>query len=490
MRDIYRDMAERTGGDIYIAVAGPVRTGKSTFIKRFSELLLLPNMENDFEKERLTDELPQSGAGRSIMTTQPRFVPAEAVNVTFEEGVSCRCKLIDCVGYMVPGAVGDREGEGPRMVTTPWFDHDIPFSQAAEVGTTRVIQEHATICIVMTTDGTITDLGRDSYVEAERQAIEAAKAASKPFVVVVNSASPQSEIAQGFAEDIADRYGVTAVALDVKNMSGAEVRDLITKILYAFPVKLVEISVPGFLRALSGESPLMEGVLSLLRDLSPQVQTVGDCAKLVEGMQALDHFKKAEWEGADLGTGTVTLALTPEESMFYTLLSEETGVEIADDFALFSAIRSFAAAKHAYDRLSNALEEAEQTGYGVVTPSMEEMELMEPEMFRQGGRCGVRLRARAKGLHIVKVDIDTEVSPLIGSEEQARNLMEHLNAARQEDVNALWQTSFFGKTLQDMVTENMQGKLGGMPVNVQQKMQGTIERMVNEDCNGLICILL
>jgi len=244
------------------------------------------------------------------------------------------------------------------------------------------------------------------------------------------------------------------------------------------------------LRALSGESPLMEGVLSLLRELSPQVRTVGDCSKLVAGMQSLDHFKKAEWEGADLGTGTVTLALTPEESMFYTLLSEETGVDIADDFALFSAIREFAAAKHAYDRLSNALEEAEQTGYGVVTPSMEEMELMEPEMFRQGGRCGVRLRARAKGLHIVKVDIDTEVSPLIGSEEQARNLMEHLNAARQEDVNALWQTSFFGKTLQDMVTENMQGKLGGMPVNVQQKMQGTIERMVNEDCNGLICILL
>ena len=228
MRDIYRDMAERTGGDIYIAVAGPVRTGKSTFIKRFSELLLLPNMENDFEKERLVDELPQSGAGRSIMTTQPRFVPAEAVNVSFEEGVSCRCKLIDCVGYMVPGAVGDREGEGPRMVTTPWFDHDIPFSQAAEVGTTRVIQEHATISIVMTTDGSITDLPRDSYEEAERQAIEAARAANKPFVVVVNSTGPEGEPAQALARDIGSRYGVTAVPLDVKNMSGAEVRELIT----------------------------------------------------------------------------------------------------------------------------------------------------------------------------------------------------------------------------------------------------------------------
>ena len=490
MKDIYKDIAERTGGDIYIAVAGPVRTGKSTFIKRFSELLLLPHMENEYEKDRLTDELPQSGAGRSIMTTQPRFVPAEAVNVTFEEGVSCRCKLIDCVGYMVPGAVGDREGEGPRMVTTPWFDHDIPFSQAAEVGTTRVIEEHATISIVMTTDGTVTDIPRESYLEAERQAIEAAKAAQKPFVVVVNSVEPESETAKSLAEELAESYCVSAVAMDVKAMTGQELRDLITRILYAFPVKLVEISVPGFLRALSGESPLMEGVLALLRELSPEVQTVGDCEKLVTGMQTLDHFKKAEWEGADLGTGTVTLVLTPEESMFYTLLSEETGVDIADDFALFSAIREFAAAKRAYDRLSNALEEAEQTGYGVVTPSMEEMELMEPEMFRQGGRCGVRLRARAKGLHIVKVDIDTEVSPLIGSEEQAKNLMEHLNAARQEDVNALWQTSFFGKTLQDMVTENMQGKLGGMPVNVQQKMQGTIERMVNEDCSGLICILL
>ncbi len=282
MRDIYRDMAERTGGDIYIAVAGPVRTGKSTFIKRFSELLLLPNMDDDYDKERLVDELPQSGAGRSIMTTQPRFVPAEAVNVTFEEGVSCRCKLIDCVGYMVPGAVGDREGESPRMVTTPWFDHDIPFSQAAEVGTTRVIQEHATICIVMTTDGSITDLPRESYEEAEQQAIEAAKAASKPFVVVVNSTSPESEAAQALTKDIAAQYDVTAVALDVKAMSGTEVRELITQILYAFPVKLVEISVPGFLRALSGGSPLMEGVLSMLRELSPQVQTVGDCGKLVD----------------------------------------------------------------------------------------------------------------------------------------------------------------------------------------------------------------
>ena len=280
MRDIYRDMAERTGGDIYIAVAGPVRTGKSTFIKRFSELLLLPNMENEYEKDRLTDELPQSGAGRSIMTTQPRFVPAEAVNVTFEEGVSCRCKLIDCVGYMVPGAVGDREGEGPRMVTTPWFDHDIPFSQAAEVGTTRVIREHATISIVMTTDGSITDLPRESYEEAERQAIEAAKAASKPFVVVVNSTDPAGDGTQALAAEIAEKYGVTTVPLDVKNMSGAEVRELITQILYAFPVKLVKINVPGFLRALSGESPLMEGVLSLLRELSPQVQTVGDCGKL------------------------------------------------------------------------------------------------------------------------------------------------------------------------------------------------------------------
>ncbi len=490
MKNIYRDIAERTGGDVYIAVAGPVRTGKSTFIKRFSELLLLPHLQDEYEKARLTDELPQSGAGRSIMTTQPRFIPAEAVNVTFEEGVSCRCKLIDCVGYMIPGAVGDREGEGPRMVTTPWFDHDIPFSQAAEVGTTRVIREHATISLVMTTDGSITDLPRENYLEAERQAIEAAKEAQKPFVVVVNSVRPAAEETKDLVGQIREQYGVDAIPLDVKNMSGQEMRELITRILYAFPVKLVEISVPGFLRALSGESPLMEGVLSLLRELSPQVRTVGDCQKLVEGMQTLEHFKKAEWEGADLGTGTVTLALTPEESMFYTLLSEETGVPIEDDFALFSAIREFAAAKRSYDRLSNALEEAEQTGYGIVTPSMEETELMEPEMFRQGGRCGVRLRARAKGLHIVKVDIDTEVSPLIGSEEQAKNLMEHLNATRRQDANALWQTSFFGKTLQDMVTENMQGKLGGMPVNVQQKMQGTIERMVNEDCNGLICILL
>lgn len=490
MKDMYRDIAERTGGDIYIALAGPVRTGKSTFIKRFSELLLLPNMEDSYERERLTDELPQSGAGRSIMTTQPRFVPAEAVNVTFEEGVRCRCKLIDCVGYMVPGAVGDREGEEPRMVTTPWFDHDIPFAQAAEVGTTRVIREHATISIVMTTDGTVTDLPRSAYEQAEQQAVMAAKEAEKPFVMVINSATPEAESTRTLAEDLSDRYGIQVIPLDVKNMTAYQAQELITSILYAFPVRLVHIDIPGYLRAVSGASPIMESILDMLKEVSPEIHTVGDCNKLLMGLQTLETFKKAIWESTDLGTGTVNMALSAEDGLFYELLSQETGMDIPDDYALFSAIREFSSAKQAYDRLSHALAEAEQTGYGVVTPTMAETELMEPEIFHQGGRCGVRIKAKAKGMHIVKVDIDTEISPLIGSEDQAKNLVDHLNAVRDTDPEALWQTSFFGKSLEDMVSENLQGKLEGMPVPVQQKMQGTIERMVNQDCNGLICILL
>lgn len=490
MTNIYRDIAERTGGDIYIAVAGPVRTGKSTFIKRFSELLMLPNIPEGHLRSRVVDELPQSGAGRTIMTTQPKFVPSEAVNVTLEEGVSCNLRLVDCVGYLIPEVLGHMDGENPRMVTTPWFDHDIPFTEAAEVGTTKVIVEHSTVCLVMTTDGSITEIPRSNYLEAEEKAINAAKGTGKPFVVVVNSTDPKGDTARRTAGEIAEKYGVIAAPMDVKTMNQGELKELLTRILYAFPLKLLSVEIPSFMRALPKEHPLIKSVLETIGRLSPELNAVGDYEKLRAALGELEDFKKASLEEAELGAGNVRIALEPEEGIFYRLLSEECGLAIEDDYALLSAIKEFAAAKKAYDRIEGALKQAEQTGYGVVSPSLSEMELLEPEIVRQGTRYGVRLRAKATGLHVIRVDIDTEVNPIVGTEEQANNLVSYLEKAAAADPASVWEISFFGKSLLDLVSEGMKGKLGGMPEPVQQRMQNTIERMVNNGCNGLICIML
>ncbi|MDO4542959.1 MAG: stage IV sporulation protein A [Clostridia bacterium] len=487
---LYRDIAARTQGDIYIGVVGPVRTGKSTFIKRISELMLLPKIDNPHVKQRVTDELPQSGAGKSIMTTQPKFVPSDSVRVELDENVFANLRFVDCVGYMIPEALGQFEDEVPRMVTTPWFDYDIPFSEAATVGTQKVISEHATIGIVMTTDGSITDLPREAYIEAERTAIDEVKQTKKPYIVIVNSTNPEGEAARRTVEDIEQRYGVHAIAMDVLHIEERGITDLLTEMLYAFPLKLVQIQVPSFMRALQFNHPLIQRILLPILSTASQIKTVRDYQYLQEELGNIEQFTKATLESLSLGDGTACFELRPEEGLFYEVLSGACDCDIHDDFQLMSAITEFVRAKKEYDRLSGALEQAKQTGYGIVSPMLDEMELLDPEIIRQGNKFGVKLHAKASGLHLIRVDIDSEVNPLVGSEQQSEALIEYLTKTFEDDPTAIWETNIFGKSLYDLVCEGMQGKIVGMSEQVQQRLQGTLQRIVNHGCNGLICIML
>lgn len=487
--ELYRDIAKRTQGDVYIGVVGPVRTGKSTFIKRFLDLLVLPNIENEHVKARVIDELPQSGAGRSIMTTQPRFVPNEAVRIEFADRQFCNVRLVDCVGYLVPGAIGHLENDAPRMVRTPWFDYDIPFEEAAELGTRKVIAEHSTIGVVMTTDGSITELPRESYVEAEARVLREMKETGKPFVLIINSIDPEGEAAQSLRDALSEQYGVCAICLNAMQMTAAQAAQLIEEILLEFPLRMIEIRIPSFLRALPKDHWLMQRVLLPVYSTLPQLNRVRDYRRLVEQLQHVEQFLPARVEGVALGEGTATVALQPEEGLFYEILGEECGCDIRDDFELISAMKGFVSAKAEYDRIAGALEEARRTGYGVVPPAIDEMELDEPEIVRQGSRFGVRLRARSSGLHVIRVDIESEISPIVGTEQQSEALVQSLLATFEQEPGAIWQTNLFGKSLYDLVRDGMAGK-GAMPPAVQQRIQSTLQRIVNEGCNGLICIML
>lgn len=486
---LYQDIALRTQGDIYIGVVGPVRTGKSTFIRRFMELLVLPNVDNEHIKARIVDEMPQSGSGRTIMTTQPKFVPNDAVRIEFPDQASCEVRMVDCVGYMIPGALGHMEDEAPRMVRTPWFDYDLPFDEAAELGTQKVIREHSSIGIVMTTDGTITELPRENYIAAEERVVKEMQQTGKPFVVIVNSMAPDGEKAQKLAESLTQQYGVSALALDVMHMNGAEASTLLEEILLSFPLCDIEIRIPSFMRALPATHPLMQRVLLPVYSNLEKLHYMRDYRYLCGEMEYLEQFLPLRVDRIELGTGKAILSLYPEEGLFYEVLSEECGYEIRDDFALMTAMKAFVEAKTGYDRIAGALLSAKQTGYGVVPPAMDEMELDEPEIVKQGGLFAVKLRAHASGLHIIRVDIESEISPTVGSAQQSEALACQLNETFAQDPTQLWQTNIFGKSLYDLVRESMSSKVNDLPDNVQRRMQTTLQRIVNDGCNGLICIM-
>ncbi|MDR1619073.1 MAG: stage IV sporulation protein A [Clostridiales bacterium] len=488
--ELYQDIAKRTQGDIYIGVVGPVRTGKSTFIKRFIDLLVLPGIENEHVRARVADELPQSGAGKTIMTTQPRFVPNEAIRLELGENAACNVRLVDCVGYWVPGAIGHMEGETPRMVRTPWFDHEIPFEDAAELGTGKVIKDHSTIGIVMTTDGSITDLPRESYPEAEERVIRELKETGKPFVIVLNSTDPGSARCRLIREELMEKYGVSVVALDTLNMSGEAAADLLEHVLMEFPLSLLHIQLPGYLMQLDPGHWLLQRVLAPVKEAAPRLSRMRDYAMLRDALAGLEDFAPARVDLLELGTGKVALTLEPAEGMFYRILSEQTGYEITDDFDLFSALKSFSLAKRAYDRISGALDAAQTLGYGMVPPAMDEMALEDPEIVQQGNRFGVRLRANASAMQIFRIDMHTEINPIVGSAEQSEALVQYLMETFEQNPGAIWQTNIFGKPLYDLVRDNMSGKVSRMPDNVQEKLQRTLQRIVNDGCNGLICIIL
>lgn len=488
--DLYRDIAERTDGDVYLGVVGPVRTGKSTFITRLMELLVMPKIPEGARKERIADELPQSGSGRTIMTTQPQFVPSEAVTVSLSDNAPVRVRLVDSVGYMVRGALGSVDKTGSRMVHTPWYDHDIPFEQAAEVGTRKVMTDHATIGVVVTTDGTIAELPRSAYVEAENRVINELKALGKPFVIILNSAVPNSPNAQTLRTDLQEAYGVPVMLMSVKDMQSADVQKVLESVLLEFPVRQVRLSVPKWLEALDEGHYLVQEVLTGLKKAGQETHRMRETNLLTPVFASCSELDGVQLEQLRPGEGRIDLSLTMKDGMFNRILGEECGTEIHGDKHLLRLMKELVAAKTEYDQIAGALKSVRETGYGLVSPTMAEMTMEAPEIVRQGGQFGIRLKAHAPSLHLIRVDIETEVTPTVGTEEQSEELARQMSSELESDPQKMWAMSFFGKPLSDMVREGLNGKLMRMPADAQEKVQETLTRIINDGDGGMICILL
>ena len=488
--NLYKDISERTGGDIYIGVVGPVRTGKSTFIKRFMDMLVLPNLDDTREKERVVDELPQSSAGKTIMTTQPKFVPTSAVRININDEAEMNVRMVDSVGYLIDGAMGHMENDMPRMVTTPWFDHDIPFEEAAETGTRKVITEHSTIGIVMTTDGSITEIPRSSYVQAEERVIRELMELGKPFIIILNSANPRNEDTISLRNAMTEKYKVPVLLLDIMRLTETDITSMLENLLYEFPLKEINIEMPGWARALSPDHWLMGELLDGISGTIGSLEKVRDYKGLVEAMKQLENVNSASVEKIKLGDGSVKMKLEFPETLFYKILGDECGYPIDDDYHLVSIVKDLVSAKKQYDRMAEALKSVKETGYGLVPPSMDEMSMEEPEMVRQGGRFGVRLKASAPSLHLIRVDIETEVSPIVGSEKQSEELVKYMMSEFESDPAKIWKTDIFGKPLHELVKEGLSSKLSHMPDDARMKIQETLQRIINEGNGGLICILL
>lgn len=488
--NILNDIAVRTGGDIYLGVVGPVRTGKSTFIKRFMELMILPNIKDIYDRERAKDELPQSGAGRTITTTEPKFVPNEAIQITTQNGLTLKVRLVDCVGYAVSGALGYEEDEEPRMVKTPWFDYEVPFEEAAEIGTRKVITDHATIGIVVTTDGSISDIAREQYEEAEQRVIDELKDLNKPFIILLNSTNPFDKDTMALSEELVEKYGVTVVPVDAARMTTEQIYNILEEVLYEFPVQEVNIKLPRWVDELDEDFWLREDMELAIRDILNGIRKVRDIDKAVEKLSEVENISYVTLEEMDLGTGTAVVDVNVPEELYYRCLSDVSGFEVQGTHDVMRLMKEFSGAKREFDKVASALEEVKTSGYGVVTPRLEEMLLEEPELIRQGSRFGVRLKAKAPSLHIIKADITTEITPIIGTEKQCEELVRYMLDEFDEDPTKIWESNIFGKSLHDLVREGIQNKLHRMPENAQIKLQDTLQRIVNEGSGGLICIII
>ena len=487
MENIYQDIALRTGGDIYMGVVGPVRTGKSTLIKRLMEVLVIPGIEDPYKKERARDELPQSGSGRIIMTSEPKFIPEEAAEVCPDGVHKLRLRMIDSVGYMVEGAVGAYDEGEPRMVTTPWFDHEIPMTEAAELGTKKVMQEHCSVGIVVTTDGSIADIPRKDYVVPERRAILDMKATGKPFLVVVNSRNPASSEAAAVKEQIRRDFDVEAHVCDCQSLDGAGIGELFRALLYQFPLHEIHVSLPRWLDALESGHPVKKSLYESLLTQAGKIRTLADgeqaLAPLAEGEYVKDYYYK----GIDLGTGTISCALTFPESMFYDIISGKSGMEIRTDAQLLQQLTELVRIKREYEKVSAALASVMATGYGVVLPTMEQMKLENPELIKKGGSFGVKLKAGAPSIHMMRIDVDTQIAPMVGDEKQSQELVRRLSDGSPEE---LWQSNIFGKSVYELLQEGLSTKVLGLPEEVRGKFRGTLSRIVNEGANGLVCLIL
>lgn len=487
---IYKDIATRTGGSVYVGCVGPVRTGKSTFIKRFMDTLVLPHMDDAYKKERATDEMPQSAAGRTIMTTEPKFIPEEPVQLTLEGNAELKVRMIDCVGYVVPSALGYIEDNAPRMVKTPWFEEEVPFNMAAETGTQKVITDHSTIGLVITTDGSITDIPRAEYAEAEQRVVEELKALGKPFAVVLNSTHPNQADTEELAASLSERYGAPVRAVDCMHMEETAVQQILETVLLEFPVREIGVELPRWLVGLPAAHPVRRALFDCVRDTAGAVIRLREVSRLSASLSGCEYVEQSAVSSMQLGEGKATVSATVQPELFYRVLSEVTGLEVADEAGLMTTLRQLAQMRERFLKFQGALKEVEATGYGIVMPEMSEMMLEEPEILKQSGRYGVRLRASAPSIHMMRADIHTEVSPLVGSERQSEELVGYLLREFEEDPARIWDSNIFGTSLYGLVNEGLHGKLSRMPQEARQKLRETVERIINEGCSGLICIIV
>ena len=488
--DLYNDIAERTGGDIYIGIVGPVRTGKSTFISRVMETLVLPNIENQNDRTRASDELPQSGSGKAIMTMQPKFVPNVAVSVKLNESTTAKFRLIDCVGYLVDGVSGHMEDGAPRLVKTPWSEEDLPFSEAAEIGTQKVIKEHSTIAVLVTTDGTTGDLARINYTHAEERVAAELKEAGKPFVVVLNTIDPTAIGTQKLRKSLEDKYGVPVLAINVKEMGKEEIESVLTSVLYQFPAKMLKFKLPAWVRALPYENPTIAEILAKIKQSVGGLKVMKDASSIEHNFEGSEDIESLKLSDINLSTGEIVYSININQNLYYKMLSVECGVEIKNDFYLMSYLKHLVYAKHEYDKLKSALDSVKETGYGVVLPGMDEIKLEEPQIIKKGANSGVKLKASAPSLHIMRVDVETEISPAVGSPEQSEGLGKFLLSEFENNPQGIWETNMFGKPLSFLVREGINTKINNLPQEAQTKMRKTLTKIVNEGKGGIICILL
>lgn len=487
MKNIYADIAARTGGNIYMGVVGPVRTGKSTMIKRIMETLVIPNIDDPYQVERARDELPQSGSGKTIMTSEPKFIPEEAVEISPDGVTQLSIRMIDSVGYMVDGAVGATEEGVPRMVTTPWYDYEIPMTEAAELGTKKVMQEHCSIGIVVTTDGTITDIPRADYVDAERRAILDMQATGKPFIVIINSREPAGSAATAVKESLEKEFGINAAVMDCQALDTDDIAELFRQLLYSFPIAQLNIHLPRWIDALEPEHPVKSSLYDALLQRAEEISTLAQAEKSLSALKDLEQVLDFAIRKVDLATGTVSCALSFPETLFYEILSARAGMPIENDAQLLNLLTELSAVKQEYDQIADALSSVKATGYGIVMPTAEQMQLQTPELLRKNGAFGVKLKAGAPSIHMIRVDIDTEINPMVGDEKQSQDLINYLSG---ESPEMLWQSNIFGKSVYALIQEGLTAKLVRTPEDVREKFRGSLTRIVNEGASGLICLIL
>ena len=489
-RNIYHDISQRTNGDIYIGVVGPVRTGKSTFIKKFMDTVVIPHMESDYQRDRAVDELPQSASGRTIMTTEPKFIPEKAVTVRVDDSAAFDVRMIDCVGYIVPSALGYIEDDQPRMVMTPWYEEPIPFNMAAEIGTRKVITEHSTIGLVITTDGSISEIPREEYEEAEERVIRELQEIRKPFVVLLNCLEPDTEEARALAAALSEKYRVPVMPVSCLDMDEEEIRSILAKILCEFPVREIQIEMPRWIASLEKGHWLREAVFTALREAGGSISRVRELSGMVRQVCGCEQIQQAELSSVELGSGLAKIQLQLYPNLFYRILGEKTGIEIHDEGALFRSLQELSAMKREYEKIRQAYEDVKETGYGIVMPDIDELTLEEPEIIRQGSKYGIRLKAAAPSIHLMRTQICTELTPIVGSEQQSEELVMYLLKEFEESPGKIWESNIFGKSLHELVNEGLHNKLYRMPDDARNKLRETIERIINDGCSGLICIIL